>query len=471
LMIPFFWLFDFLNYYLMVSCILPVWASSLRYSRGQVRRILNGLDPYVCRMRLTVINFVVLCSTWYMFIDQARLAFFPARVDDALAIVNLAVWLVLVLELLFQVFIRPDGFKQLIVSDKAYAPTTVRFINSFHFIIEALCLMIFVPEWYCLVSTYECDDRMRFSFHNAILMSVTGPTRLETFYGKAFLALLRLRVFGLVRHWKNMWITNTFINMKSKSTPNGLLSAIFPRASSERKSLIAKKGGHIDESEKREINLANASTIGTALMVTNSYRALAILWIITGIFPLLTTFSSTYTNAMAPVMTRQLQESNRLATDTSNSTCNFLADSVLSWMVGFTSPGFSPQGSQARYLVDLRIEPPDRCEYLGFEKNAITVTACEELEKQANESGLPLNDTLRRPIASFCDTWRPQKNGTKPEIARKLGLRTGSILLFKETAMGNLTQVAIDGTVGITTENVTYSVKSLFDETFTIRKA
>jgi hypothetical protein len=474
MLLPFLWTFDFFYYYVGVSFLVPLWQTCLRHMRRQGRLILNGLNPYVCRVRLTMVNFIVLCSTWYMFIDQARLVFFPAEADDALAAVNLAVWLVLVLELVFQVFILPDGFKNLIVSDKAYAPTTVRYINAFHVFVESLSLIIFISEWYCLVSTYQCDDRLRFSLHNAVLLSVTGPTRLDSFYGKAFLALIRLRVFGLVRHWRNMWITNTFINMKWKSTPTGIVSNFIPqersyRSSAEHKSssFLAKKGDHFDDSHKKDMNLANASTIGTALMVTNSYRALAILWVIMGIFPLLSCFSSTFTNSMAPDMTSLLQATNLLASDTANETCSFLAASVLAWMVGFTSPGFT-QDSKARYLVNLQISPP-RCPNENY--TSITVAACLYLETQAANESLPITDPSRRSLDFFCDTWRNEINGTtRTEIAHQLGLRTGSIRLFEEREESNLTNVTIDGTIS-NTELANYTVTSSFDESYTVRSA
>ena len=53
------------------------------------RLFLNGMKPYACAIRITAVNVLVVCSTWYMFIDQARLAFFPPSSDDALAVVSL----------------------------------------------------------------------------------------------------------------------------------------------------------------------------------------------------------------------------------------------------------------------------------------------------------------------------------------------------------------------------------------------
>jgi hypothetical protein len=105
-----------------------------------------------------------------------------------------------------------------------------------------------------------------------------------------------------------------------------------------------------------------------------------------------------------------------------------------------------------------------------FGSLSITVAACLYLERQAANENLTIDDPSRRSLDFFCDTWRNEINGTKPEIARQLGLRTGSIRLFKEIEESNLTNVAIDGTI-INTELVNYTVTSSFDESYTVRSA
>jgi len=179
------------------------------------------------------------------------------------------VWVILVLELLCETFIRPDGYQSLLFSEKAYAPSTARFIDRFHLCGELVSLVTFVPEFVCLLSSaYECGDRPSFSLFNALFMQVLGPTRLDTFYGRCFLALVRLRVFGLVRHWKKMWIHNTFVTMRS----TGIKAFVGPlKGAPPQKTL-----GPMEEEEK-DLGLTNASNIGTALMVINSHRALVIL--------------------------------------------------------------------------------------------------------------------------------------------------------------------------------------------------
>ena len=128
------------------------------------------------------------------------------------------VWTVLFLELMLEVFVRPNGYRALIRSDKAYLPSTVRYLNSFHLISEMISLIFFVPEFVCLFSKdKKCGDPFSFSLANSCLMSLYGPDRLHAFFGTSFLCILRLRIFGLVRHWTKMWINNTFVRVKGKN--------------------------------------------------------------------------------------------------------------------------------------------------------------------------------------------------------------------------------------------------------------
>jgi hypothetical protein len=96
--------------------------------------------------------------------------FSQPEVDDAFGGLSIHVWLVPSLELFF---CATGRFQNLIVSDKAYAPTTVRFINGCHVCIE-LSLIIFISE-YCLISPSAVDDRLRFSFTMRYRAASRGP--------------------------------------------------------------------------------------------------------------------------------------------------------------------------------------------------------------------------------------------------------------------------------------------------------
>lgn len=127
-------------------------------------------------------------------------------------------WGILALELIFECLIRPSNYQQLVASDKAYAPSTARHINSFHLICEFIALALFIPEFYCL-GTGVCGKRIPFSGVNSALNAVLGPTKGESVLGRFCIGLNSLRIFGLVRHWKIMWINRTFLD--DNGTPGG----------------------------------------------------------------------------------------------------------------------------------------------------------------------------------------------------------------------------------------------------------
>jgi hypothetical protein len=163
------------------------------------------------------------------------------------------------------------------VSEKAFAPSTVRYINFFHLLVESLSLAVFIPEFLCLWTTeYTCGDRPAFSFFNAAYMAVLGPYRSDAFFGRAYMALIRLRVFGLGRHWKKMWINNTFVLGHWTSSKEGLFTGVFIPSRIVANNPENIKNGPATGDHKGN-SLTNASNIGTALMVTNSHRALMIL--------------------------------------------------------------------------------------------------------------------------------------------------------------------------------------------------
>ena len=57
--------------------------------KKQLDACLNGNRPYGISCRFTGVNFLVLCSLWYLYIDQLRLAFMPHSADYACAVISL----------------------------------------------------------------------------------------------------------------------------------------------------------------------------------------------------------------------------------------------------------------------------------------------------------------------------------------------------------------------------------------------
>lgn len=148
-------------------------------------------------------------------------------------------WLVLVLELLLELLIRPSGYNQMVSSDKAYAPSTARHLNGFHLVCESIALLTFLPEFDCLKGRV-CGRRVIFSLIDAALAATLSISTAKAVFGRFRIGLAAFRMFGLVRHWKQMWIKNTFNdNMK-----RGMIQSLFLENDTDvnlRRSLLGKR--------------------------------------------------------------------------------------------------------------------------------------------------------------------------------------------------------------------------------------
>lgn len=208
-----------------------------------------------------------------------------------------------------EVFIRPSEWRALIRSEKAFLPSTCRYLSTFHLIAETIALILFIPEFMCVFTGdggNTCGaERSGVTLGELVTKALFGPTKLDSFYGNAYLCTMRLRIFGLVRHWTKMWLNSTFVLEKGKTGEwhikrgKGLLipqgKHIRPRdeayaigetgladSLSMRKSTVSGiKEAHDVKDQKHatsdDYHLTNASKIGTALFMTNARRAL--LWL------------------------------------------------------------------------------------------------------------------------------------------------------------------------------------------------
>ena len=466
------------------------WTSLLQ----QANLFLNGLRPYYYSARVTGVNMLVMCSMWYLFVDQLRLAFFSASADFAVAIASCVVWTILVLELVGEVFIRPDGYMQMLITEKAYSPGVVRHINRFHLVMEILSLIFFVPEFLCLfTSNYTCSDRPGFSLLNATLNSVIGPSRSDAFFGRSFYAIIRLRIFGPVRHWKQMWISASIADPslgrgKNPGRRDLIRGVLVPRTSrgktrgSDALSQMAKdtyiKENNFkkkfstninddvdaidDKRNKREAErrkaaeqkqqdkfLTNATNIGTALMVINSHRALMLVAAIVGLLPVFSTIQvNGGTNTLASSMTKQLQATNLITPGSDANTCTFLEKSVLSWLA--STSGMKQMGKLGSQTFVMYLELlPIRCPFQG-EDGVVTSYFCTE------DFRLKASMAKNERLDELCKVWGGTNSSTNvTDLADIAGIRTGAIDTYSEENMNNVT-----GTV--------FSVTARFNESSSI---
>lgn len=114
------------------------------------------------------------------------------------------------MELIFELVIRPSNYRLLIQSDKAYAPSTARYLNLFHLFFESAALLLFIPQFSCVAGGFCGGGRASFGLINASLNAVIGYGEQRPALGRFVIGLSFLRLFGLIRHWKQMWINDTF---------------------------------------------------------------------------------------------------------------------------------------------------------------------------------------------------------------------------------------------------------------------
>jgi hypothetical protein len=119
------------------------------------------------------------------------------------------VWVILAVELLLELMIRPFNYRELIHSDKAFAPATARHINLYHFVCESLALVLYIPDAICGLSR-DCSGGLSLAASQAPLLATTSLSRGKAMLGRIAVGLVFLRSFGLARHWKQMWLNHNF---------------------------------------------------------------------------------------------------------------------------------------------------------------------------------------------------------------------------------------------------------------------
>jgi len=362
------------------------YSTTRRTAKKQVTLFLDGSTPYLCWLRLTMVNHLVFCSLIFNLLDQGLLFIdfeTSARLFTVGKVVMVVVWITLVLELMFEFLIRPSGYNALIKSEKAFAPSTARYIDRIHLCAELLALVVFIPELYCSVNSHDsCGWARNFTLQTASIRKCLGSPHMydtgvfHAILGHLIFATIRLRIFGLVRHWKIRMIGKTFDHQLAEDRI--LRRFRLHKFDDSLKSLRKGTKGHDEYSKKSDSSaddlseaeeltdikedalrvqlkaaddmcLNNAANIGTALMVTNSHRVMALLIVVVGLLPILT---ATQTNNRSRDMVNILNEMNVLAKDD----CAFLEDSLSTWL-----RSFPVHNSSQIYVVKAQVYS-DKCD-------------------------------------------------------------------------------------------------------------
>ena len=397
-----------------------------------VRKVLLGETGYAFKIRLTGINFLVLCSFSFLFLDVIDLAFLSPDADRAIAIVDFVVWFILVMELLLEFLIRPPDYSALMQSEKAFAPSTARHINVFHLVMESFALILFAPRFRCVANEDNCGTRGVIGPGlRASIDALSGDNEGLIALGRFFLGLHFLRTFGLIRHWKQVWLKSTFEDDQANSQIiRRLLLVETDGEHADRQYRRAKKtdlekaldreedrsGGTSKSASEEQERLKNAATIGTALMVVNSHRFLLLMLLGVSCYPIIYTFG--YRNNLDRSLGELLSSYNTLSNSTAD--CEYLQYAVRSWLGAAATSSrresYLLTTEKTDFLLWAQILPV-RC---SWQRDDGVITMCGPRDFQ-----IPA-----------CDVWDKTKDLIEPsdeDIADELGKRAGALATFRRT--------------------------------------
>ena len=169
------------------------------------------------------------------------------------------------LELAFEASIRPKEYRALLDKEQAYSPSTVRYINRFHLFFEFIALMFVIPDFLPLFM----DRAIAFSFIHGAVNATDGSTVFAFIAGNLHSLLIRIRLFGLIRHKRNQWISPPEDDSASARQQSDADDSDQAKPDETSDDFV---GASDDDSALRR-----ADTIGTALLLVNSQRAMLLL--------------------------------------------------------------------------------------------------------------------------------------------------------------------------------------------------
>lgn len=170
------------------------------------------------------------------------------------------------LELVFELSIRPKEYRALLDKEQAYSPSTVRYINRFHLFFEFIALMFVIPDFLPLFVERRA---IAFSFIHGAVNATDGSTVFAFIAGNLHALLIRIRLFGLIRHKRNHWISPPEDNSASARQQSDADDSDQVKPDETSDDIV---GASDDDSALRR-----ADTIGTALLLVNSQRAMLLL--------------------------------------------------------------------------------------------------------------------------------------------------------------------------------------------------
>ena len=245
--------------------------SSIReYLKRQATLCAMGNLPYAIRFQFSGINFLVLASLVFNFLDQVRLLIVNPKNDKIIGSFLVAIWFIMSVELICEICIRPTDYFNLMKSKDKYDPSIACFINKFHLVAESLALLCFFPEIISIFTNWEMGTP------GSLLMASCSAvgldhTLVESYLGLLTFAVIRLRVISLIRYWKTNWLNRTY---NTFSEENDEFAGKKRLDLAETQNSIVKRATTVNQEEEK---LKNAAHIGTALMITKSHRSVVLM--------------------------------------------------------------------------------------------------------------------------------------------------------------------------------------------------
>ncbi len=98
------------------------------------------------------------------------------------------------LELYFEVFVRPEDYFKILKAERAYSPKTARYIDGFHLFFEFVALMFTIPDFLPRLNSEVSNTA---SFEQAAINASLGKTNAAFISGHLIFMLTRMRLFSL----------------------------------------------------------------------------------------------------------------------------------------------------------------------------------------------------------------------------------------------------------------------------------
>jgi len=299
--------------------------------KDQASKCLSGKAPYTIELKFTTVNFLVLCAVIVAFLEHfkhfLRVADYDIRVADYdkwISWIIFAAWTVLVLELFFELCLRPKNYSELLKGESAYSPSTARSIDRFHLFCESIALASVVVEFLPIFLKGDHGGELAHTigFTTMAANATDGETGMWFTVGHLYFILVRLRLFNLVRHVRNHWI-KSYESEKNSTSNEGELASLLGNETQT----------HADNSNSKEdATLRKAGTIGTALLLVNSHRAMVILLLIGSFVPFFASQSSGGRNLTNAHTTAYLHRINVHINETEPISCDFANRTVEAWL-------------------------------------------------------------------------------------------------------------------------------------------